>query len=445
MSGDPSAPAERFAIDSRGVKPGDVFVAIKGERSDGNDFAAVALKNGASGAIVTRDVADLPSGVPVLRVPDAVAALQDVARRHRASSSSRVTGVTGSNGKTTTKEMISRVLSVGGNTVFASTGNHNSRIGLPLMVMELEPRHTHAVFEMGASEKGDIAALASVAKPRTGVLTNVGRAHLLTFGTQEGVADAKWELVDALPSDGLAVLNADDPRILSRRSRAKSRVTTYGLSAEADVRGLDVRPLAREGKDGTAFNLTVRGEKSVSVWIPVPGYFNVSNALAAAVVGLEEGVALDDIVRGLESFQPPAQRMQARRGKGGALFVIDAYNANPDSMKVSLQSFAAAYGGRRRVAVLGGMRELGTATADEHRALGSLAGRLDLSKVFFLGEECSWVREGWPSGSSVLLECFADKTSLREALAQEPDGGVYLFKASRGVKMEEVYEPLIEG
>jgi UDP-N-acetylmuramoyl-tripeptide--D-alanyl-D-alanine ligase len=182
------------------------------------------------------------------------------------------------------------------------------------------------------------------------------------------------------------------------------------------------------------------------VRLPVPGLFNVSNALAAAAVGLTEGVDVEAIAAGLASFAPPAQRMQTKRGPKGSLLVIDAYNANPDSMRASLGSFVQAFSGRRLIAVLGGMRELGPAVAEEHRALGAFAAGLDLDKVFFLGEEGDWIREGWPSGAAVRLECFDDKAVLRGALAAllGSDAAV-LFKASRSVRMEDVYEPLIEG
>jgi UDP-N-acetylmuramoyl-tripeptide--D-alanyl-D-alanine ligase len=439
LSGDPKGLVGFFAVDSRLIKPGEVFVALKGERADGNDFVSAALKSGAAGAIVSRVPMESAAGAAVLLVGDTLKALQDAAKHVRAERQIRVVGVTGSNGKTTTKEMIASVLAAGGKTVFSTKGNFNSQIGLPLMIWEMPADATHAVFEMGASGKGDIAALASIAKPHVGVVTNVGRAHLASFGSQDGVADAKWELVEALPSDGTAVLNADDPRLMVRRPRTKARVVTFGVLGKADVRAEDLRqePQAR-------FTLVVGDQKS-AVKLPTGGAFNVLNALAAAAVGMGEGVAIKDIVRGLESFRPAALRMQLRRGKGGALFVIDAYNANPDSMWASLESFALAYRNRRRVAVLGGMLELGASGPEEHRALGALAGRLDLARVFFLGEEGHWVRDGWREESRVSLVLVADKAALRDALAEECRADtVLLFKASRGVGLEDVFQPLLE-
>jgi UDP-N-acetylmuramoyl-tripeptide--D-alanyl-D-alanine ligase len=330
--------------------------------------------------------------------------------------------------------MVAHVLSAAGRNVLATRGNLNSQIGLPIMVMGLGPAHTHAVFEMGASEKGNIASLASVARPNTGVITNIGRAHLEFFGSQEGVADAKWEMVESLSAEGLAVLNADDPRLMARRPKAKSRVATFGLGPSADVRGEDLRQSPE-----TSFVLSARGKK-FSVKLSAPGLFNVLNALAAAAVALEEGLSAEEIAAALPSFRPPAQRMQARKAKGGADFIVDAYNANPDSMAASLESFARAYAGRPRIAVLGGMRELGPAARDEHRALGELLARLKLESVFFLGPEGAWVKEGFPS-----LREFADKAALREALGRaSAPGAVFLFKASRGVKLEDIYEPLID-
>lgn len=434
LSGPGGAPAASLAIDSRAVRPGDVFVALKGERSDGHDFVKDVLGRGAAGAVVTRPLGGLSPAWPVVRVDDPVKALQAVARDHRSRSNARVVGVTGSNGKTTTKEMISQVLAAGGMKVLSTKGNLNSRIGLPLMVMELTPAHTHAVFEMGASERGDIAALAAVAKPDAGVITNVGRAHLEYFGSIDGVADAKWELIEALPKGGTAFLNAEDGRLAARRDRARCRVVTFGTSASADVRALDVRQTPE-----AVFELVALGLRR-TVKLPVGGLFNVENALAAAAVALDEGVALGAVVRGLETFVPAAQRMQIHRGKKGAVFVADAYNANPDSMAASLRSFAGGHPGRRRVAVLGSMRELGPHAEAEHRALGALADRLDLARVFFLGPEGAWVRSG-----GARVECFDDRDALRAAVERElsPEA-VVLFKASRGVKMEEIYEPLLE-
>lgn len=434
LSGHPGAPVRALTIDSRRAGPGDVFVALKGERHDGHDFVKDVLARGAAGALVTDAPAGLPRGAAVVQAPDPVRALQDVARRHRERFKARVVGITGSNGKTTTKEMVSRLLGAAGKSVLATQGNLNSQIGLPLMVMELGPAHTHAVFEMGASEKGNIASLASVARPSVGVITNIGRAHIEFFKTREGVADAKWELAESLPSDGLAVLNADDPRLMARRGKTKARVVTFGLEAGADVRGEDLRQAPE-----TSFTLSSRGRK-VPVTLSMPGLFNVYNALAAAAVALEEGAGFDSIADALAAFQPPAQRMQVRRGTGGEILVVDAYNANPDSMSASLESFAKAYAGRRRVAVLGGMRELGPTAQEEHRALGLQLSRLGLEAVFFFGPEGAWVKEGYPG-----LREFHDKESLREAIkkASSP-GAAFLFKASRGVKMEEVYEPLLQ-
>jgi UDP-N-acetylmuramoyl-tripeptide--D-alanyl-D-alanine ligase len=438
LSGDASAPAGGFFVDSRKLKAGDVFVAVPGERVDGHEFVADVLARGAGGALVSRRPAGPASPRPVLLVKDTVEALQAAARHRRSSSSARVVGVTGSNGKTTTKEMIAQVLAAGGKSVYSTPGNFNSRIGLPIALWSLELRHTHAVFEMGASAKGHIAALAALARPHVGVLTHIGRAHIETFGSREGVAEAKWELVASLPPEGLAVLNADDPFLMARRPRARARVVTYGLTPGAEVRAEDV------AQDPAASFTLVAGGKKVPVRLPVPGTFNVSNALAAAAVALNEGLSLEDIVRGLAGFRAPAQRMQERRGKGGSLFLVDAYNANPDSMKASLESFAAAYPRLRRVAVLGGMRELGDTSAAEHRALGALAAGAGLDKLFFLGPEGAEVAAGW-TGSKAGLTLAADKPALRSLLEKELlPNTVFLFKASRGVGMEDVYELLLE-
>lgn len=434
------SPAARFVVDSRAVEPGDVFVALKGARQDGHAFLADVFARGASGCLVEKDPPSVPEGVSVIRVSDTLKALQALARAHREKMAARVIGITGSNGKTTTKEMLSHVLRSGGKRVLSTRGNLNSQIGLPLMMLEMSKAHTHAVLEMGASARGDIAGLCELARPTVGVLTGVGRAHLEFFGSLARVADAKWELVESLPSDGVAFLNADDPLLMDRKASARCSVVTFGRSPGADVRAENIRQEPR-----VAFDLVVAGSRR-AVQLPVPGVFNVTNALAAAAVALWERVPLPSLTAALESFSPPPGRMEVRRRKDGTLFVLDAYNANPDSMAAGLRSFVDAYPERPRYAVLGSMLELGPHAEAEHRALGSTLAALSLTAVFFVGPEARWIEEAYrSSGGRARFFATTDRPALARALTDGVESGAAIyFKGSRGARLEEFSTPLFD-
>lgn len=429
------------AVDSRQVGAGDLFVALPGARHDGHAFLSDVAARGAVGALVSRETPGLTEGFGLLRCDDTLGALQRLAQGHRDTLAVRVIGITGSNGKTTTKDMLAHVLKAAGKKVFATRGNLNSQVGLPLMLLELTSDHTHAVFEMGASAKGDIARLAELARPQVGILTGIGRAHLEFFGSLDGVLAAKWELVESLGRHGISFLNADDPRLMSRRPLAESAVVTFGLASGADVRAENVRQTPQ-----TAFDLLVGGARQ-SVCLPVPGLFNVTNALAAAAVAIWERADYRDVARALAAYSPSPDRMQMRRRADGSLFLLDAYNANPDSMAASLTSFGEAFPHWPRVAVLGSMRELGTEAEAAHRELGRLLAGLPLAGIFFLGPEGSVLREGYLAAQGTApLWIGEDKEALRRDLPKAlTTDTVALFKASRGVRLEEVYEPLLKG
>ncbi|HNG44322.1 MAG TPA: UDP-N-acetylmuramoyl-tripeptide--D-alanyl-D-alanine ligase, partial [Elusimicrobiota bacterium] len=428
-----TSPAARFVVDSRAVEPGDVFVALRGARQDGHAFLPEVFSRGASGCLVERTPPSVPDGVSVIRVPDALRALQSLARTHREKMTSTVIGITGSNGKTTTKEMLSHVLRAAGKRVLSTRGNLNSQIGLPLMMLEMSKSHTHAVLEMGASARGDIARLCELARPTVGVLTGIGRAHLEFFGSLAGVADAKWELVEALPSGGVAFLNADDPLLMDRKKSARCSVVTFGRSPGADVRAENIRQEPR-----VVFDLVMAGARR-PVQLPVPGIFNVTNALAAAAVALWERVPLPSLTSALESFAPPPGRMEVRRRKDGTLFVLDAYNANPDSMAAGLRSFVDAYPERPRYAVLGSMLELGPHAEAEHRALGAGLAGLSFTAVYFVGAEATWVEEGYrAAGGRARFFATTDRIAFARALREGVESGAAVyFKGSRGARLEE--------
>lgn len=439
--GNPRALVTRFVIDSRAVERGDYFVALKGVRHDGHVFVRDVLDKGAGGLVLSREIKDLPESVNCLVVPDTVDALQRIARDYRRRFDVRVVGITGSNGKTTTKEMTAQVLAAAGKTLLSTKGNMNSQIGLPLMLLELETRSTHAVLEMGASEKGNIARLSELASPDVGVITGIGAAHLEFFGSLENVLAAKWELMEALGPAGRAVLNADDALLMSRRKSLKCPLTTFGVSENADVRAEKIR-----FEPGAVFDLIMDGQRR-EIQLPVSGEFNVRNALAAAAVARGENISLDVVAAALAKFNPPPQRMEIQTTKDNVTYVIDAYNANPTSMKASLEGFNQAFPNRTKIVVLGSMLELGPAAEAEHANLGKLLAGLNMEKIYFIGPEGEWMKSGLAAaGGKTIVTISQNKEALRNELKKSLSPGVaVLFKASRGVRLEDVYQPLLEG
>jgi UDP-N-acetylmuramoyl-tripeptide--D-alanyl-D-alanine ligase len=428
----------RVVLDSREVQKGDLFIAVKGERVDGHDFLNDVVARGAAGALVSRGVEGVPAHFGLIRMEDPLVGLQRWAQAHRQKMKTRVIGITGSNGKTTTKDMVAHLLRGMGKTVLATRGNLNSQIGLPLMLLELDSTHSHAVLEMGASARGDIARLAEMAQPDLVVITGIGRAHLETFGSLDGVLQAKWELVEAL-KDGIAFLNADDSLLMGRRKEARCSVVTFGQAAGADVRAEHIRQDPR-----ITFDLVVGGSRR-PVRLPVPGLFNVTNALAAAAVALWERGLLPEVAQHLAGFTPPAQRMQIRRRADGSLFLIDAYNANPDSMAASVTSFVQAFPQGQKIAVLGSMLELGASAEKEHRDLGRFLAGWPLKAIFFVGPEGESVRTGYEeAGGGGSFQSSEDREKIRQEIASSvTPNSVFLFKASRGVRLEDIYEPLL--
>ncbi|HOW28830.1 MAG TPA: UDP-N-acetylmuramoyl-tripeptide--D-alanyl-D-alanine ligase [Elusimicrobiota bacterium] len=445
LSGQSNVAVPRFVIDSKSVGRGDFFVALPGERTDGHRFVGEAIRRGAAGLLVSKKIPDSlklaeDNRVAIIEVSDTKKALQDIARAHRKKLSPTVISLTGSNGKTTTKDMILQILEDGGGSVLGTQGNLNSQIGLPLMLMELTSSHRWAVFEMGASQRGEIASLASMALPRLGLITNVGRAHLEFFGSLEGVAEAKWELMDSLPPDGIAFLNADDPFLMARRDRVRCECLTYGFSRSASVRAESVSLTP-----DVEMTVSLRG-RSRRLRLSVPGRFNASNALGAIAVSDRLGVGIDQIEDRLRNFKPSPYRMQVQVHPTGAILIQDLYNANPSSMKESLISFVESYPEKERVAVLGGMRELGDRAEEEHAALGELLGGLPLSRCYFVGPEGPWVRSGFrrKNGGDSLVLCPDKETAARQLRPSLVEGTAFLFKASRGVKLEEVCSLLMK-
>ncbi|WP_432496233.1 UDP-N-acetylmuramoyl-tripeptide--D-alanyl-D-alanine ligase [Kineococcus gypseus] len=435
-------------VDSRLAAPGALFVALPGARVDGAEHAAAAVAAGAALVLAQRPV-DVPAGTAVVLVEDGVAALGRLAagalaRLRAGGGGPRVVGVTGSAGKTTTKDLLAAVLAPLG-PVVAPVGSFNNEVGAPLTVLRADAGTAALVVEMGARGRGHIAALCRVARPATGVVLNVGAAHVGEFGSLEATAAAKGELVEALPADGLAVLNADDARVAAMAARTAARVVTFGLSRGADVRALDVRTdeLARP-----VFTLAAGG-RTAAVHLRLHGEHQVGNALAAATVALGLGVDLDDVAAALSAAGAASGgRMQVVERPDGVTVVHDAYNANPDSVRAALKALVGMAGGRRTWAVLGEMLELGASSRDEHDAVGRYAVRLDVSKLLVVGAGARPAYTGAVMEGSWGEEAvFAADVDAAGALLEEQlrPGDVVLVKASHGAGLGALAERLLAG
>ncbi|MCO1597879.1 UDP-N-acetylmuramoyl-tripeptide--D-alanyl-D-alanine ligase [Micromonospora sp. RHAY321] len=414
-------------FDSRKVAPGSLFVAFPGEKVDGHDYAAAAVASGAVAVLGTREV----PGVPMVLVADALTAMGRLARAvvDRLPGLT-VVGLTGSSGKTTTKDLIGQLTARLGATV-APPGSFNNELGHPYTALQAGPDTRYLVLEKGSRGVGHVRYLCEVVPPRISVVLNVGTSHIGEFGSQETIALAKGELVEALPSDGLAVLNADDPRVDAMASRTRARVVRYGEAPDADVRAEDVTLDDR----GRASYTLVTPEGSAPVRLGLTGRHQVSNTLAAAAVARELGMPLADLATALgELGLVSTRRMDVFDRPDGVTVIDDSYNANPASMSAALKALATLGRGRRTVAVLGYMAELGPFERDGHAEVGQLAAELGVDRLLVVGEPAAPIHEGatavgnW-GGESVLL---TDQAAAVEVLRGElRPGDVVLVKGSR--------------
>ncbi|UXY27038.1 UDP-N-acetylmuramoyl-tripeptide--D-alanyl-D-alanine ligase [Streptomyces sp. HUAS TT20] len=425
--------------DSREVVPGSLFAAFAGERVDGHDFATAVVEAGAVAVLASR-----PVGVPAIVVDDVQRALGALARHVVGRLGATLVALTGSAGKTSTKDLLAQVLRSKAPTVF-TPGSLNNEIGLPLTALSATEETKFLVLEMGARGLGHIRHLTELTPPRIGLVLNVGTAHIGEFGGREQIAQTKGELVEALPEDGAAILNADDPLVRAMASRTKAKVILFGESAEADVRAENVR-LTDSGQPSFRLH-TPSGASDVTMRLY--GEHHVSNALAAAAVAHELGMSAEEIATALsEAGTLSRWRMEVTERPDGVTIVNDAYNANPESMRAALRALVAMGRGRRTWAVLGKMAELGDEALAEHDAVGRLAVRLNVSKLVAVGDrEASWLQLGaynegsWGEESVHVSDAQAAVHLLRSELRP---GDVVLVKASRSVGLESVAQALLE-
>ncbi|MFN0117760.1 MAG: UDP-N-acetylmuramoyl-tripeptide--D-alanyl-D-alanine ligase [Elusimicrobiota bacterium] len=440
--GDPMVSAEGFCVDSRLVKPGEIFFALSGQNKDGHGFVQEVFRKGASAVIVSQLdwLAKDSKGITnVIQVKSPLEALQKTANFIRSQFLGPVVGITGSNGKTTTKQMLGSILAKN-NPGLLTQGNYNSQIGLPIVLSHLLPEHQWIVLEMGASSKGNIAALCEMGQPKVGIITSIGPAHLETFGSIQGIAAAKWELIDSLPVDGCAVLPWGEAHLDPFIRSYKNKIIFFGEDSSCAVKASSI-----ETGEQISFMLHL-GSRSYPITLPLSGRFNVKNAMAAAAAAWALNTPVEKIVEGLTSFQAPPMRMQVLSHSSGAVIINDAYNANPASMAESIKSLMESYPNKKKYLIVGSMLELGVDSERFHFHLGNELGRMNLEKIFLVGELTNKVFEGAESVGSLNGKFYQGKTfsDIAELLTRDLDSNsVVLLKGSRSNKLEKIIDYLM--
>jgi UDP-N-acetylmuramoyl-tripeptide--D-alanyl-D-alanine ligase len=441
--GDGALPIGPISIDSRSVTPGDFFVAIAGERFDGHRFVNDALKGGAIGAMVHQVPAVPEAGMArpalLIQVGNTTRALQDLARAVRRRSGARVVAITGSAGKTTTKEVAAQFLTVRF-TVFRNKGNLNNHIGLPLSLLELRSRPEIAVVELGMNHPGEIRTLVGIAEPDVRVWTNVGDAHLGFFDSADAIADAKAEIVGQARSTDVLIANANDPRVMKRAQGFAGHVMTFGIDTDADVRASAVRHRGLEGMEADVTTCAGSGRLRISLL----GMGNLSNVLAAMAVGIHFGVPLPDMLDLATRLKPAYHRGELLRLPGGVTLVDDSYNSSPAALKRMLETIASATGSARKVAVLGEMLELGAHADRLHRESGRAAAQAGLDLLIAVGGDAAGAlaREARASGmpERQVWHVATKEEAADVALQNVRPGDLVLVKGSRGIGTDLVVE-----
>jgi UDP-N-acetylmuramoyl-tripeptide--D-alanyl-D-alanine ligase len=450
--GDAQVRLAGVSIDTRSLEPGSLFVAIAGSIHDAHDFLANAVAAGAAGLMIERGralPAQLPEALVVIEVDDTTCALGALACGHRGRFDGPVVAITGSNGKTSTKEMCAAILCVAA-PCLKTAGNLNNEFGLPLTLLRRDTCDRSVVVELGMNHRGEIARLTAIAQPNVGVITNIGTAHIEYLGSRAEIAREKGDLLAQLPADGVAVVDGDDPLALEQSRRSRARTLRFGRSADADVRAENVRCL--EGR-GFHFDLCAP-EGRIGAEVAGLGETAIDNALAAAAGALAAGAPLANLPVGLARYRPVAGRLEPLPLPRGGVLINDSYNANPQSMEVALRVLAAGeYGasgraanGVQRIAVLGDMGELGESGAEAHRETGRLAARLGIDHVFAIGERAELVAEGARSEgmNPCRVHVARDWRETGEAVRARLAGrDRVLIKGSRSMRMERIVEVLL--
>lgn len=455
LLGDPDVEVRGCVLDSRLVQGGEIFMAFSGQKVDGAGFIASAWERGAVLAVAEAsdpkrpaEIPIIPEGKALIFVPSAAAALQKLARVRRRELGARVIGITGSNGKTTTKDMIAAVLARK-YKVYKNIENQNNELGLPLTILNAPDGTEMLVLEMGMRGLNEIEALCKIAQPDTGVITNIGISHLELLGTQDNIAQAKWELIDNLPAAGRAILNAEDYYSCQKAQGGHSSVLYYGLEGKYHLPDVQACNLRHSGVLGTVFTVAYDGQRA-EVELPLPGEHNVLNALAALAVGIEWGIPLEVGALGLAGLEISKMRLEVLAGICNSVLISDVYNANPVSMQASLNILKERAGKKPTLAILGEMYELGSNGQSGHQEVGKTAAKLGISRLITVGQMAEDIARGaryagFPDQS--IETC----TSLEEAAGKAVktleglgSGAWVLIKGSRGMKMEEITARLRE-
>jgi UDP-N-acetylmuramoyl-tripeptide--D-alanyl-D-alanine ligase len=426
--------ATGVSIDSRTLRAGDAYVAIRGKRLDGHQFVTAAVRAGAS-AVVVESAAAAPPGVTVIFVDDTTRALGRIAAWYRGRMTVRCVAVTGSNGKTTTKEMLGAILASRYRTL-RPKGSFNNDIGVPLTVLEMDRSTEAAIFEIEMNELGGTARLAAICRPEVGVITNIGDTHLEFMRDRQGVAQEKAELLQALPASGTAVLNADDELVMAiGEAHAPARRLTFGIRSRADFHATAIEDL---GLDGTRFRLA----GCYPVRLPLPGRHNILNCLAACAAAAAAGIETARMPAALEQFEPPPLRLRVRR-VGQVTLVEDCYNANPQSMRAALDVLARSTERGRCIAFLGDMLELGGASEREHELLGRAASRV-VSRLVLVGQMAGAVEQGAAAAGfdRACVWRYATSTEVSPIDLIRP-GDTILVKGSRATAMELISQEIV--
>ncbi len=427
-----------ICIDSRKVACGDLFIPIKGERFDGHDFLVPSLQAGAVAALTQQDVPAI-EGKAIIRVDDTQKALKDIAAWYRGLFDIPLVGITGSVGKTSTKDMIASVLAEK-YSVLKTQGNFNNEIGLPLTLFNLDKSHEAAVIEMGMSNLGEISRLTAIAKPHIAVITNIGMSHIENLGSRENILKAKLEILEGLDSNGLVVLNSDDGFLAGVAKNLAFRTKMYGIENEADYRAYNVK---NQGENGTDFTVKI-GEIEYNVHIPVPGIHNVYNALAAMAAGVELGIPVESIIQGIAKFSSGNMRLNIIT-HNGIKIINDAYNASPNSMEAAINVLKDVAAGGRSAAVLGDMLELGDWAPEAHRGVGIFAAAKAVSCLVAVGQNARYIAQGARESGmpEAQIHSFdSNEEAIRYLRTWLQSGDVVLVKGSRGMKMEQIVEEL---
>ncbi|MGM0862167.1 MAG: UDP-N-acetylmuramoyl-tripeptide--D-alanyl-D-alanine ligase [Bacillota bacterium] len=425
------------ATDTRKLEKNQLFVPLTGENFNGHTFVGQAFENGVSAVLWNKSEPNPPQDQAVILVDDTLAALQELSKAYLQELGTRVIGVTGSNGKTTTKDMLHAVLQTQFR-VHKTEGNFNNHIGLPLTVLSMPEDTEVAVLEMGMSGKGEIDLLTRLANPEVAVITNIGESHMQDLGSREGIAEAKLEITNGLKKDGILIYIGDEP-LLNKRSYS-CRTKTFGADEGNDYQLKDVK----QTEDGTHFS--IKGIDK-TFFIPVLGKHNVLNAIAAFAAGIHFGITLENAAKGLSGLKVTGMRLELLKSESGISIINDAYNASPTSMKAAIELIESMEGYGKKMLVLGDMLELGDLEQEFHTECGALINPAAINYVFTYGKLGAFIAAGAHRHfDQERVSHFSDKTKLLQAVAEKAEkGDLILFKASRGMKLEEIVKDLMKG